>query len=216
MGLLLVAFGGGALLLLAAGRYHQDQILRDWEMVLTPRAQRKLDTWSARARGERELSRFSFQEAQAAWKRGDRDDALRCLDVGLMLVETSSPDWITFLRGMAVLSRMATAIAPVPPLRPRRFRLRRLEGLAALGALAHHLLVTTAERFRLRAYLLQHGFGIAGRFMRAARARLQRPRPRAAEEWTGIRRARLDFSTLSDESVETFRVLLLSLSAEAR
>ena len=111
---------------------------------------------------------------------------------------------------------MAAAISPVKPLRPRHFRLARLSSLAVLAYLVHPLLFSTAERFRLRAYVLHRGFSVVKAFLLRSTERI-RDRKRSAEpEWDRIAAARADLQTLSTESLRTFRVLLLSLSTEPR
>ena len=101
-------------------------------------------------------------------------------------------------------------------LRVRDFRLPRLSGLVLLAGLLHRLLVSTAERFRLRAYVLRRGFGVATHFLLKSTKHIRERRAAAEAEWSRIDAARADLRTLSAESLRTFHVLLRSLAAEPR
>jgi hypothetical protein len=198
------------LLLVIDGLRRERRIARDWELVLTPRGQRALDRLESDVRAELELAEMTHQRAAEARERGDIKEAMRLVDAGCDLIGAYAPRMIKALAAMMVLSRMAAAVAPVRPLRPRDFRLAQLVQLAYVGRFVHHLLVTTAERFRLRAYLLQRGFKTVGSL--ALRWRSSVPDP----GFDGLGDVTHDVGALSDESLVTFRVLLVSLAAERR
>ena len=115
-----------------------------------------------------------------------------------------------------MVSRTAAAVAPLPPLRWGDFKLWRVGGMAFGETLLGQLLVTSAERFQLRTYMLRRGFVTTVRFLaeRTAHAR-SRPQP-DRRSWDHIAAARGDLRTLSNESVVSFAALLLSLSARRR
>lgn len=216
MWLIVVGVLGGVVLLVLRGLHDQAQILRDWEMVLSPWGAEVYQQLEERVEGESKMAEYAYRRAFTAKAAGSTDEAVRLLDVGLRVVERTSPDMITLLRGMAVVSRMAAAISPLPPLQPRDFRLWHVSGLALLGAFGHRLLVSTAERLRLRAYVLRRGFGVVTRFLFRTTERI-RARPVAREsEWERIAAARADLKTLSTESLHTFHALFRSLAAEHR
>jgi hypothetical protein len=207
----------GVLVVLVIRRLsNQAEILQDWERVLSPWGLDVYRELEQRVEGESRMAEYAYRRAFSARTAGSPEEALRLLEVGVRVVERTSPDMVTLLREMAVASRMAAAISPVKPLRPRHFRLARLSILAVLAYLVHQLLFSTAERFRLRAYVLQRGFNVVTAFLLRSTERI-RDRKRSAElEWDAIAAARADLRTLSTESLQTFRVLLVSLSTEPR
>jgi len=211
--LLIVMLLGLVLLLMVAGLYNQETILRDWQMILAPWGERAYRELEKRAEGEAHLADYAYERARAA---ADPAEAVRLLEVGLKVIQHSSRDWVIVLRGMGVLSRMAGAIAPVEPVRPAAFRASHLWGLATLARLGHHLLVTTAERFRLRAYVLRGGFAIATRLFVQSLARTRARGAAAEPEWERLAAIRDDLRVLPAESLRTFHWLLVSLAAERR
>ena len=216
MWVIAVGIVGGGLVLVIAGLHDQAAILRDWEMVLSPWGTDAYRELEKRIEGDSGMADFAYRKAFRARASGSGEEAIRLLEVGLRVVERTSPDMMTLLRGMAVVSRMAAAITPVEPLRVRDFRLPRLSGLVLLAGLLHRLLVSTAERFRLRAYVLRRGFGVATHFLLKSTRRIRERRAAAEAEWSRIDAARADLRTLSAESLRTFHVLLRSLAAEPR
>ena len=128
-----------------------------------------------------------------------------------------APDLRRLLAGMAVFSRMVSAMVPVAPLRPRDFKVAQLASLAALNQILHRFLVTArrtlpAPPLRPRTGA-RDGVAVPGRVHAAhprhaldGRPRLERDRPRSAA--TSARSA--------DESLESFRVCLASLAAQGR
>lgn len=111
---------------------------------------------------------------------------------------------------MIGLSRVVSAMLPARSLRASAFRLRRLATLAGLSRVVHHLLVTTAERFRLRARVLIHGFRIVVRGFRRDTSRAAHDESR----WRSIDVLRTDFRVLNAEALESYHVLLLSLDRD--
>jgi hypothetical protein len=132
---------GGAIALIVAGLYNQGAVLRDWEMVLEPWGQDAYHELEVRVEGESGMAEHAYRKAFLAHAKGSSEDAIRLLEIGLRVVERTSPDMITLLRGMAVVSRMAAAITVVEPLRPRDFRLPSLSRLVAVAGFVHRLLV---------------------------------------------------------------------------
>jgi hypothetical protein len=200
----------GAAILAIDGRRRERVLSRDWELILTPRGEHAFRKLEDDVRAELELAELTYTEAEEARQRGDLDGALRLVDEGCQLIEEYAPRMVRALAAMAVLSRMAAAVAPVRPLRPRDFRLAQLVHLAQVSRFFHYLLVSTAERFRLRVYVLQRGFRTV-----AALALRWRETP-AVPRWDGVDAANHDVGTLSNESLLTFRTLLVSLGAERR
>jgi hypothetical protein len=198
-----------------AGRRSERATMKDWELVLTPRGQQALQSLTQETRAELALVDITYDQARGAAADGNLQQSLRLLDLGCRLVENYCPTMIRSLAAMSVLSRMVAAMAPVKPLRPRAFKLRQLANLAYMNAFLHHFLVGTTERFRLRLYILGRGFLTLMRVVTRATAGVKAT-PEASPEWQSLEAARKDVRVLSEESLETFRVLLMSMEAERR
>ena len=211
-----VSLAGCLALLYVDGRRHEQAVWRDWEMLLTPKGRRAYDEVKERIDDELALGDLALGRALELRKLGSVDEALEVLDAGYALVERFSLSMRTFLARLSVFSRMVAAMAPVAPLRPQDFEVGRLASLASLNRLLHGFLVTTAERFRLRVFMLGRGFAIATRFLFDAKQRLARGEGSGEETWASLQAAQRDLHTLSDESLESFRTLLVSLTAERK
>jgi len=203
-------------LLYLDGRRRERAVLRDWELVLTPKGERTYRWMESRVHSDLLLANLTYTRAFSARDVGSVDEAHRLLDVGCKLIEQFAPTMLRSLAAMAVLSRMVAAMAPVRPLRPRKFRLRQLANLAYLNQFVHHFLVSTSERFRLRVTILGRGFALLSRIALRSTDRIRTGSPDGDSEWQQIEAVRKDLHTLSDESLETFRILLTSLAAERR
>lgn len=199
----------GAAILFIDGRRRERTLSREWELILTPRGEHAFRKLEEDVQVELELATLTYNEAEEARLRGDTEMAKRLVDEGCQLIEEFAPRMVRALAAMAVLSRMAAAVAPVRPLRPRDFRLAQLVHLAQISRFFHYLLVTTAERFRLRVYVLQRGFRTVAALALRWRGAPHRP-------WDDVDAANHDVGTLSSESLLTFRTLLVSLAAERR
>ena len=198
-----------------AGRRSERATMKDWELVLTPRGQRTLQTMAQETHAELALVDLTYEQARGAAAEGDAEQTLRLLDLGCRLIEGYCPTMLRSLAAMSVLSRMVAAMAPVRPLRPRNFKIKQIANLAYLNAFFHHFLVTTGERFRLRLYILGRGFLAVMRVVTRATGQA-RSAPEVSPEWKTLEAARKDVRTLSEDSLEAFRVLLVSMEAERR
>lgn len=196
-------------LLFVDGRRRERAIEREWELVLTPRGQRRLERFAAGVHDELALAELTYERAEEAREQGDLTAAYRLVDSGCELISAFAPKMVHALAAWMVLSRMAAAVAPVHPLRPRDFKLAQLVQLAYLSRFLHHLVVSTAERFRLRVYMLQRGFRTVG-------ALALRWRGAPVTHWSELAAAHHDMGILSEESLESLRILLVSLDAERR
>jgi hypothetical protein len=119
---------------------------------------------------------------------------------------------------MATFSRMVSAIAPVKPLRPKNFRLVQVSSLAYLHGMLHQFVVSASERYRLKMYILGRSFGLATRFLLKSIQTLGMTASEvdAKREWDQIEAIRSDFQTLTDESLDSLRVLLTAMAREDR
>jgi hypothetical protein len=198
------------------GRRNERAVRRDWQLLLTPRGENVYRTIEGRVENEMALANLTYEEAFAVRELGSVDEAKRLIDVGYRVIECFSPNMLHLLATMAKFSRMVSAMAPVTPLRPRDFRLTEIASLAYLNGLVHRFLVSTAERFRLRIYILGQSFGLATRSLLRSTQRIVRGEPEAEREWDQVDAVRQDFDTLTRDSLDTLRVLLTSLAAERR
>jgi hypothetical protein len=198
------------------GRRNERLIRRDWEVLLTPRGQKVYGAIESRVRTEIELADLSFEHAFVYRSLGTTEEALRLLDVGFRAIEKFAPDMLRLLAAMATFSRMVSAIAPVQPLRPRSFKLVQLSSLAYLHGVLHQFLVSAAERYRLKVYILGRSFGLVTRYLLRSIQNIGHGAPEAEREWDQIEAIRSDFQTLTDESLDTLRVLLTAMASEDR
>jgi hypothetical protein len=214
-----LAIGGAGVFILALlfldGRRREQTILRNWELALTPRGERAIQTLRDDTGANLALVDLTYDRALDAAAAGDMDQALRMLDAGCRLIEGYCPTMLRSLAAMSVLSRMVAAVAPVRPLRPAAFQLRQLTQLAYLNRFVHHFLVTTSERFRLRLFIIGRGFLTIVRVVAQTTA-ASRTSPEVKPLWDHLDAARRDVRTLTDETVEAFRVLVMSLAAERK
>lgn len=198
------------------GRRNERAVVRDWDLLLTPKGERVYKSIEGRMQGNLELADLSYEEAFAFKELGSLEEARHLLDVGFRVIEQFAPNMMRLLSAMATFSRMVSAMAPVSPLQPAGFRLSQIASLAYLNQFLHQFLVSTGERFRLRVYVLGRGFGLATRFLLQSTQRIVANVPESEREWQQIESLRSDFQTLTDESLASLKVLLTSLSAEKR
>lgn len=207
---------GCLVFLVLMARRNEAAVKRDWEMLLTPKGERVYQSLEGRVRGELALAEIAYDEAFEVRELGSVDEAIRLLDVGYRVIEKFSPNMLRLLQAMATFSRMVSAMAPVQPLRPADFKLTQLASLAQLNRVLHQFLVSAAERFRLRLYILGRGFGLAGRYLMDSTQKIVKGEPVDEREWEQIQAIREDFQTLTDESLTSLRTLLTALAAEKR
>jgi hypothetical protein len=203
-------------LLYVLARRNERTVRRDWELLLTPKGEQLYHTIESRLSSQMELANITYDEAFSVRELGSIEEAKHLLDVGYKVIEKFSPSMLRLLAAMSTFSRMVSAMAPVKPLRPQGFRLAQIASLAYLNQVLHNFAVTTAERFRLRIYILGRSFGLATRFLLSSTKRIAEGEPNAEKEWEQIQFIREDFQTLTEESLESLRVLLTSLAAEGR
>jgi hypothetical protein len=206
---LAVASGAVLLLLLFLASYDEASINQGWDTLLNPAGRRAYEELRSRFDRERNAIDFSYGRAEQARDGGDAEEAGRLLAVGYEYLAQLAPDRERLLDGLRLYSRMCAAIVPLPPLRPNAFRLPELATLAGLAWLAHHLLVTIPDRFRLRLDLLRRGLGIALKALLQGSERRRKGQP--DPDWTRLLAARADFHSISDETLESFAALVSAL-----
>ena len=207
---------GGLLLLFLLGRRDESRVRKDWELVLTPKGRRIYASMETQFQTDLELMNATYDEAVAFRELGSVDEAKDLLDAGFRIIEHFAPNLLKLLAAMATFSRMVSAMAPVAPLRPQSFQVGGLRGLAYLNQLLHHFVVTTSERFRLRLYILGRGVGLAVRYMVRSTQKIAENTGEADREWDQIAALREDFGTLTNESLESLKALLVSMATERK
>jgi hypothetical protein len=207
---------GGLVVLFLLGRRDERRVRRDWELVLTPKGQRIYASMESQLKSDLELMNVTYDEAAAFRELGSMDDAKDLLDAGYRIIEHFAPSLLKLLAAMATFSRMVSAMAPVAPLRPQRFQTGGVRGLAYLNQVLHHFVVTTAERYRLRVYILGRSVGLAVRYMLRSTRRIAEGSRDAEREWDQIAALRQDFGALTAESLESLKALLVSMAGERK
>jgi hypothetical protein len=207
---------GCLVVLFLFGLRNERAVRRDWELLLTPRGEKLYKSIEGRVHSEMALAELTYDEAFSVRELGSVDEAIHLIDVGYKVIEKFAPNMLKLLAAMATFSRMVSAMAPVNPLRPRDFKLAQIVSLAYLNGLLHQFLVSTAERYRLRVYILGRSFALGARFLMDSTQRIVRKEPEADREWDQIQAIRQDFQTLTTESLDSLKVLLTSLAAEKR
>jgi len=203
-------------LLYVLGRRDERKVHRDWELLLTDKGKELYRTIENRVSADMQLANMTYDEAFSVRELGSVEEAKHLLDVGYKVIEKFAPSMLKLLAAMSTFSRMVSAMAPIKPLRPQGFRLAQIASLAYLNQFLHNFIVTTAERYRLRVYILGRGFGLATRFLLSSTRRIAQGQPNAEKDWEQIQFVREDFQTLTDESLQSLKVLLTSLAAEGR
>ena len=185
---------------------------RDWDVLLTPRGQQAYEDMRYRMLDELAVADFAFLQAAEMQAFGSTAEAKRFLEVGTRLIESHAPNMRRLLAGMAIFSRMVSAMAPVTPLRPRDFELRQLVRLAQINRLLHHLILTAGERFRFKVYILRAGFLVVARYFLRRSRQIEQDDREAETAWLALQSLRHDVRTLTDESLDMFHALVTSLS----
>lgn len=207
---------GGGLIFLALWSRISERRWRDWEMLLNANDHALYARMRSQLDGELAMADYAYDKAEQHRLVGSVDEAIRLVELGYAMIERAAPDLRRLLAGMHVFSRMVSAMVPVAPLRPRDFKVAQLASLAALNQILHRFLVTASERFRLRLYVLGQGLGVLLRYLSGTTRRIRDNRSTLDRDWSDVTALRSDFRTITDESLESFRVCLASLAAQGR
>ena len=197
------------------GRYNARAVERDWEMMLTAKGRGAMEALELQVLCDGAAVDSARIGALSARERADFGQATRLAGLAYRAVEEATPDRLKRLRAMGVCIRMATAILPISPLRPRNFRLAQIASLAGLASFLHHVLVSTGERFLLRLYVLGLGYRIVTRSLSGSTGGLSHD-VGDVWAWDIFERATSDWTALEREHLESFRIFILSLTAEKR
>jgi hypothetical protein len=211
-----LSLGSTLVVLFLMARRNERAVREDWETLLTPKGEKLYRSMEGRVRTELGMAELTFEHAEAYRELGTVDEALRLLDVGYKVIEKFSPSMLRLLAAMATFSRMVSAIAPVQPLKPQDFKLVQIASLAYLNAMLHQFVVSASERFRLKVYILGRSFALASRYLLKSIRTIGSPATEAEKqrEWEQILAIRSDFQSLTDESLDSLKLLLTAMAHE--
>lgn len=210
---LLALLGGGLLLAILAQR--NEGVVKDrWDGGLDGTGSAYRETCE-RVRDEQGMAEHSFGQAEKAREAFDWSQATEFLRIGAAAVEAHADTLPCLLRNLALLSRQADAIAPVQRLDFRAMNLHSLRTLGAIQGIVHSLLATSRGRLLLRIRVLRYSVPAVTRWLMlaASGAALE---PAQSERWKELGHARSDIGTLTDESLESLRIVLQSLACTVR
>jgi hypothetical protein len=196
------------------GRRHAPADLEAWCKKLSDESVRLQAALELQVAADAAMAQDAMHRAEEARDGLAYSEAIRLVDVAYKVLEAATQDRVTRLKGMSVCVRMASAAAaPVPPLRPARFRLLELRSLALASTIAHHLLVSAAERLLLKLLMLRFGCRLALRAMKGGSDRIHVD-PAAATAWARCDAAVSDWTDgLDPDHVEAFRAVVATAAA---
>ncbi len=150
--------------------------------------------------------------------RGQRERAREVLCAVLAALQECSHAAGLRVREWWLACRAAACLVPVPPLERSAFRVSTLRRLAALNRAAHPLVVTAAERFRLRLRLLDWGFRFVSRDAArlATRSASDTQALEASDACTRAGDLAHDFRALGQQTLDSLHALLQSAHVSAR
>lgn len=189
----------------------RERHLRVWHVALTPSGPRATELELESRAISRQLDTIDdvVRLAHLRRSRGEFHEARSLLDLACRTIEAFVPGRRAQLFEMVRVSRAISAMLPLQASAASAFSSPAVSGLMALGRAARLLLVTAGERFRLQARLIACAFGLV-----AKRVRFHTKRAHRSEHWPPIAALHSDLAALSRESLDCYRVLLLSLDRE--
>ena len=202
IGLLLVATLAVLPILLLQGRRDEERVAKRWCFLMSPTAREEFD----RTRNDL-IRRLRCADASYAAALAMTGAARRTmLDLGLEALVETSPRLLSLVDTMLEFARQLAAIAPAPPISVRRFKGKDVQTLAAIQAVVHYFLVTTRERYAFRLYFISRAIRTLVTYMRTGSAREGLMLSRTRNAWS-------DYHVLNDETIESYRLLLISIAA---
>jgi hypothetical protein len=207
----LLALAIGLAFVALVARRNETVTRRQWEDALSGECG-SLERIQEIVVAERDMAEESYRAANLARALDQTEEAVKLLHIGARVVESCAGTLPELLRSLSVLSRQAAAIAPVAPLDAERFRSTSLRGLARVQGLVHAFLVTARERLAFHLRVLRHAVPAVTRWLIDATLHTAAT-PGAPEAWTRLEDVRHDMHALTDESLESLRVVVQSLSA---
>lgn len=215
---LVAATGCVTCLLLALEATRRERaVVRDWDADPTTKSGRTYAALEARLREMAHLVDVTLGRALELHEAGLSDEALRTLGVAHKHLRLFVADMLGVHAGMLDFSHTAPALAGVTGLPVRRLRRPALVVRACLANAAQTLLVSAGERFRMRLVTIRDGLLLLNATLEREHLRPHRSRRRARRtDWSLLAATRSDLATLTDETLESLRLLLAALGAQRR
>lgn len=190
-------------------RWRRARNARGWPAWIELTQERDAQYQALQAEVTRRLADISETSAVAQRRHdsGDENDALCVLRAVAEAIEALVPDLAGRLREWGRVALALQRLAPLSPVSPRTLHETRIRGVAALWVTIDAFVVTTRERFRLRAFMLQRALQLVAAGMRE----LVMGRASSASRWRHVEALQADLRTLSHASLDTYRALLASL-----
>ena len=160
------------------------------------------------------LVTVAVQGVEQERRAGDYDEAVALHGLSATVLQRFVQDVTSRLHQWADSARALSALYPLPPLGVLRARLARLRLLAAAWHVMHWILVSSGERFRLRAAMLARSLRALARHWRSAH-----PPRRTSGEWRAPSIVAHDVQALAEAAADTYDALArsrLSRRAQAR
>lgn len=211
----ILAAAAATAVVVALGRHDREKVLKRWDFVLSGRAEKAAETLRERFAEDTDIAKHTYDLAVERKARLSYDEAIRLLSVAADTIEEAAEDRQRRLRALAIYSRMAQAIVPVPPVAVSSFKLPETRSLAWIASWLQNLLASYAERFRFRLAVIGVGIRLVMRSLRGSRNRAALA-PAAPEPYKTFEDSLHDFSALDAEQIESFRALLRSAAALER
>jgi len=204
-----------AVVVAQVAQYRHERTLKKWDSLLSPGSRFAIKSLEGEVQTDAAMVDDGLHGAKQAREKQNLAEAVQLLELSSEAVARATPSRLRRLKAMAVLIRMASALAPVRPLRVRDYRLRELIAVVGVAAALHQVVISALERFLLRLYVLGVGFRLTWRVMTRAHNRIV-DAPAVSRSWHDYERAIEDWKTLDREHLETFKALTRSLEAEPR
>ncbi len=204
-------------LLFVLGRKNVPADLDEWCRNLSSESTYLRSALELQIAADKAMAGDALARAKSARDSLAYKESVRVIDMAYRVLERAEADRVKRLRGLAVCVRMASAAAlPVPPLAPGGYRLLEVRSLFAAGRIAHHVLVSAAERMVLKLILLRFGVRLTLRAMKGGTDHLHTD-PEAVRAWARCEAAVTDWTEgLDPEHVEAFRTVLATAQAAQR
>ena len=211
MALTLLASATCLVALWAHGRLSNRASVPEGARGLQGGTQRLYDSARRSLNNDLEAVTLSYASVKEALDRGSTEEAVQILRLAYEVLDVTVDSMSTVLDTLGQQSRKLSAFVEVPRVDPGAFQSAGLARGFAGVSLLQTLLVSTTERFRLRVYALALGCSALARFMCASTQRLELEPSAASAAWSDIRSLEADFGTLTLETIESVRLLLLSI-----
>jgi hypothetical protein len=201
----------GLVVALAYGQIRQTTLWADWTTLISSKSRYVYMKACERFRMERTIVDWAFDLAgDARAKDSEMDEAVRLLGIAYDALADTAPSLVELLQGLSKLSRMVSAFAPTSATAPTAFRNLHIRRLAWWGSVLQATLLSGGERFRLQTWVLRLEARAVSRYMLESRKRLEAA-PRAdSPSWAEIDALVADYHTVTDETLASVRVLLVS------